>query len=323
MIDLDPKIATVLDQHTPRLNETGDWNQVLADARVGDYRSRTCEKPRRYGSKRVRAFVLAVVVAIAVSLTSVALLGGGPSVLDRASAAISVSPDQVLHERIAFTATGGGPLGNNKIGSNEIWIQGASPHRYRLLANRPGVDRRVSLFPAHYEQGGTLGSPARIEFYDSRTNTIQRGPFSQPGRLPFDPATAIRRSLASGHARVEGKRTVEGKPVIVIQLNSLVNDSVGWGVRAGGKGTATVLVNPRTYAPVQIAFHHVEGVSANLGTPYFHRGSNWAETSMTIIERFTAFKRLPATTANLRLTSLTAQHPTARIIVSTTPLPGG
>jgi hypothetical protein len=165
MIDLDPKIATVLDQQTPLPNETGDWNQVLADTRVVEYRSRACEKPRRYGSKRVRAFALAVVVAIAASLTSVALLGGGSSILDRANAAISVSPHQVLHEHIVFTATGGGLLGSKKIGTNEIWIQGAAPHRYRLLASRPGVDRRVSLFPAHYEQGGThVSRSPRIEF---------------------------------------------------------------------------------------------------------------------------------------------------------------
>jgi hypothetical protein len=226
----------------------------------------------------------------------------------------------VLHERIVFTAIGGGHRGINKIGSNEIWIQGAAPHQYRLLANRPGVDRGVFLFPAHYEQGGTLGSRSpRIEFYDFRTNTIQRGQVpAQTGTLPFDPATAIRSSLASGHAHEEGKRTLNGKPVIVIQLDSLVNDSNGWGVRAGGKGTATVLVNPRTYTPVQIEFHHLSGVSANLGTPYF-----LPDGSLTMIERFTAFERLPATTANQRLTSLRVQHPTARVIVSTTPMPGG
>jgi hypothetical protein len=319
MIDLDPKIATVLDQYTPLLNETGDWNQVLADAGVVEYRSRTREKPRRYGSKRVRAFVLAVVVAMAASLTSVALLGGSSSILDRASAAISISPDQVLHEHIVFIANG------HVLGSNEIWIQGAAPHQYRLLANRPGVDTRVSLIPARSEQGGTLDSRSpRIEVYDSRTNTIRRTQAGPTGTLPFDPATAIRSSLASGHAHVEGKRTVNGKPLIVIQLNSLVNDSTGWGVRAGGMGTATVLVNPRTYTPVQIAFHHVDGVSASLGTPYFHRGSDRARTSMTAIERFTVFERLPATTANLRLASLSAQHPTARrVTVSPASLFGG
>lgn len=318
MIDLDPTIATVLDQHTPpRLNETGDWSQVLADAGVVEYRSRTGEKTRRYGGRRVRAFVLAVVVALATSLTSVALLGGGSSILDRASAAISVSPDQVLHERIVFTG---------EIGSNELWIQGAAPSQYRLLANRPGDQSCISgPLWRDYEQGGALGArSSRTDLYDPRTNTIKRARFGPTGTLPFDPATAIRRSLASGHAHVEGKRTVNGKLVIVIQLDSLVNDGIGWGVRAGGEGTATVLVDPRTYTPVQIAFHHVDGVSANLGTPVFHTGSDWAGTSGTIIERFTVFERLPATTANLRLASLSAQHPTARrVIVSIPPSPCG
>jgi hypothetical protein len=326
MIDLDPKIAAVLDEHAPLLNETGDWNQVLADAGVVEHRSRTSEKPRRYGSKRVRAFVLAVVVAVAASLTGVAVLGGGSSILDRAGAAISVSRHQVLHERIVLTATGGGVLGTNRLVSIELWIQGAEPHQYRLLFNGPAVDPRVIVGPpAHYEQGGTLDSRSpRIEVYDPRTNTIRRTQAGPSGTLTFDPATAIRSALASGHAHGEGKRTVNGKPVIVIQLNSLVNDSTGWGVRAGGKGTATVLVNPRTYTPVQIAFHHVDGVSANLGIPFFHRGSDWAQTSMTMIERFTAFEQLPATTANLRLASLSAQHPTARrVTVSPGSLYGG
>jgi hypothetical protein len=316
MIDLDPTIATVLDQHTPPLDETGDWNQVLADAGVVEYRLRTSEK-RRFASTRVRAFVLAVAVAIAAGLTGVAFLGGGPSILERASAAISVSRHQVLHERIVFTFPTGGVRS-----SSELWIQGAAPHQYRLLFNGPGADPRVALIPAHYEQGGTLGSTSpRVEVYDPHTNTIrstQPGQAGPTGTLPFDPATAIRRSLASGHAHVDGRRTVNGKPVIVIQLDSLANDSNGWGVRAGGTGTATVLVDPRTYTPVQIAFHHVDGVSANLGIPYFHRGADYAETSMTVTERFTVFERLPATTANVRLTSLTAQHPTAHHVTVTT-----
>jgi hypothetical protein len=311
MIDLDAKIATVLDQHTPLLDETGDWKLVLADAGV-------VEKPRRHGGKRVRAFVLAVGVAIAAGVTSVVLLGGGSSILDRAGAAISVSPHQVLHEHIVFTFPG---VRNES--SIEIWIQGAAPHRYRLFFDGPGVDHRVIAGgpPAHYEQGGTLGSRSpRIEVYEPRTNTIRRAQAGSSGTLPFDPATAIRRALASGHAHVDGKRTVNGRPVIAIQLDSLDNDSTGWGVRPGGKGAATVLVDPRTYAPVQIAFHHVDGVSANLGIPYFHRGSDWAQTSMTVVEHFKTFERLPATTANLRLASLRAQHPTARVV---TVGPGG
>jgi hypothetical protein len=45
---------------------------------------------------------------------------------------------------------------------------------------------------------------------------------------------------------------------------------------------------------------------------------------MTIIERFTTFERLLATTANLRLASLRAQHPTARLVtVSSGSLFGG
>jgi hypothetical protein len=312
MIDLDPKIATVLDQHTPLLDETGDWSRVLADAGV--------VKPR-HASRRVRAFVLAVFVALVAGLTGVTLLGGGSSILDRAGAAISVSRHQVLHEHIVFTAPG-----SNKV-SIELWIQGAEPHQYRLLFDGPGVDPRVFVGrpPAHYEQGGTLGSRApRIEVYDPRTDTIRSTQAGPTGTLPFDPATAIRSALASGHAHVEGKRTVNGKPVIVIRLDSLVNDSTGWGVRPGGKGTATVLVNPSTYTPVQIAFHHVDGVSANLGIPFFHRGSDWVQTSTTIVERFTDFERLPATSANLRLASLGAQHPTARrVTVSSGSLFGG
>jgi hypothetical protein len=310
MIDLDPKITVLLDQHTPRINDEGDWSRVLRDADVTQPHGRPAHAWRR----RATALVAAAAVVAAGSLTGISLIGGSSSILERARAAVTVTSGQVLHERIVFS-----PRSGRAVGQAEVWVQGAAPHQYRLVSHAYAPGRGV---PAHSEQGGTLDTPIighryapTTDTYDARTNTINRLSFG-PLRagLPFDPATAIRDALASGKAHVDGNREIAGKRVIVIQLTSLASDGIGWGVKPGGTGTATVLVNTRTYTPIQIEFHHLSGASQLLGTPYFGG-------TLTLIERFQIFERIPGTAANLQLTSLSAQHPTAKCRINDTNQP--
>jgi hypothetical protein len=299
MIDIDPNIAELLDQHTPPLQEEGDWNHVLRDAGVLQPHKR-----RPVGGWRRRAALLVVAVAVvtAASLTGISLLGGSPSTLERARAAVTIGPSQVLHERVLFV-----PISGPAVGSAEMWVQGAAPYQYRLVSE-PAAHGRGA--PAHYEQGGLLDrNSLRTDTYQPRTNTIQRllG-FGESGFLPLDPATAIRNALSTKNAHVLGKRQVNGRTLIAIQLTSLASNDVGWGVETGGDGKATVLLDPSTDTPVQIQFDNLSSVTPLLGTPHFGG-------SFSLIERFTTFQRLPATTANLSLTSLTAQHPAARCVI--------
>jgi hypothetical protein len=303
MIDLDPKLAEILDQHTPPVDETGDWNHVLVDAGVVGHRSRANEKRRRRSWRPRRGPVMAVAVVATVCLVSVSLLSGDPSVVDRASAAVAIRADQVLHEKIVLSSNG------YVLGSNEIWIEGAAPNRYRVVATPAGGKGR-------YEQGGTLDARSpTTDKYDPRTNTINRSTYGPTGTLSFDPASAIRNGLGSGKVHVEGARTMQGKSVIAIQLNSLITDSVGWGVRGEVGATATLLVDPRTYAPVQITFRHLYAVSLLGGISF--TTTEWPDSParLTLVERFKLFERLPNSPAALRLTSLRARHPGARCLI--------
>ena len=56
---------------------------------------------------------------------------------------------------------------------------------------------------------------------------------------------------------------------------------------------------------MQIEFEHLSGL---FGTPFFGG-------KLTLVERSTAFRRLPATPANLRLTSVRALHPRAKCTI--------
>jgi hypothetical protein len=66
MIDLDPKLAEALDQHTPHVDEDGDWNQVLLDGGAA----------RRWAINRRRRHAL---VAAFAALAVTALIGVVPA----------------------------------------------------------------------------------------------------------------------------------------------------------------------------------------------------------------------------------------------------
>jgi hypothetical protein len=272
------------------------WQDVLQRAGEPTRQRRT---HGRCTSRPGRLLVLAAAVGAlsGASLLGFSFLGSDVSVLERARAAVTISSGQVLHARIVTTTMSGRVLG-----TTEEWIQGAPPHEYRVVFEARGESR--------VEQAGTLDQRAlHSDVYDARSNTIQRSErFGWSTRLPFDPAAAIRAALAERHAHVAGRRLVDGKLAVVVELTSLVSDGAGWAVGPGGTGKARVFVDPETFAPIEIEFENLSGLGAVFGTPEFGG-------ALRLIERFPIFQRLPATAGALRLTSLAAQHPGARCLL--------
>lgn len=123
-----------------------------------------------------------------------------------------------------------------------------------------------------------------VQYYDPRTNTIHTTP---PNAVPASPTAfaadeGLRERmldlLHSGEAREDGHVTVDGRDAIRVVASD---------------GKMTLVVDASTYEPIEWSWVSDEGVR---------------ETS-----RFRTYEWLPATTHNLALLSLTAQHPGATI----------
>jgi hypothetical protein len=112
--------------------------------------------------------------------------------------------------------------------------------------------------------------------YDSATNTIYERPDSTPPTAE-DPVSTIRGELANGHARLIGPVTVAGEPLYAMVLSNGV----------------TAYVDKVTYVPRYLDEPQRDGSSVRFDV--------------------VTYEHLAATADNLRLLSMTAAHPGARL----------
>jgi hypothetical protein len=117
------------------------------------------------------------------------------------------------------------------------------------------------------------------ELYDPAANTIYERPTSPPGPAPaqiVDPVAALRQQLESAVATVVGTTTINGSAAYEINFD---NGSRGYFDRA-------------TYYPIRYDSPDADGI---------------------VEVRFVTYEYLPATTDNMRLLDLGAQHPSAGV----------
>lgn len=221
----------------------------------------------------------ALAVALAVVLALVAPWSGGPSIVDRAAAAIVQGSDTVLHQRVEMTSTNlatGAALGRHTL---ELWLDGAAPHRYRAFFQPPFTSRTL-------EVGGSAAS-LHAAVYRPATNTFDTHSL-QLRITGVNALDVIRQALASGDAVPQGTTQLDGRRVLRILVHG-----------SGPKRTDEVYyVDPQTYDPVEI---DGQGFLVD-GAKRYH---------VSTVERFLTFEFLPRTAANLRLTDIRAMHPTA------------
>jgi hypothetical protein len=121
--------------------------------------------------------------------------------------------------------------------------------------------------------------------YDPASNTIQQHADSAPVAFD-DPLSQVRQELHNGRAQVLGSTTTGGVPTYKIRFatkDGFSSDSL------------VAYVDKRTYRPILLSDPQRNG---------------------TIVElHVVALEYLPRTAANLRLLSLTARHPGARVVV--------
>jgi hypothetical protein len=145
-----------------------------------------------------------------------------------------------------------------------------------VAGDRSAYASRVIKGPVGRE--GEAGDNGTTSFnYDPGTNTIIEQPDSSPS-TPIDPVSEVRQELASGQAQVAGTVVIGGSSLYKIDLP---NGLVGY-------------FDTNDYRP-----RYMDDPQRN--------GS-------VVRVRVATYEYLPMTASNRALLSVTAQHPTARIV---------
>jgi hypothetical protein len=250
------------------------------------------DRRRQHGRVVLRSAIsVAAVAAVALGVLG-AVPRTGPSVVERAAAALRASDGTILHTVLVGTLTGpDGPM-DLRI---ETW-QASSPPYGQLQIITAGGRR--------FEVAMTDGVG---QLYDPQTNTIYTGPLrpkdaqtvakaratkwktggAQAGAAGKKKGTIVAADdsyrakilglLESGKVHEDGRTTVDGRAAI-----RLVSDD----------GDVTLLVDADSYEPIE-----------------------WrvSEDGRTAVTSFPTYERLPATEANAALLDLRARHADATV----------
>lgn len=339
MKHLDDLVDESLNRLCPPQFEQADWQDVLTRLQTSPEAVPFTPTVRRSRSRWLLTPV-AVLAAASAALFVSAPWRDGPSVIAKASAAISAgSRTDVLHEQAQMTlllrrCTTSGPViilhcrklkkpRQLPIESIKLWVEGGTSQRsFRVITRVPtphGPNGKVYIPASPWGNAAATPSTAQVQIqeiggdlgpthvadalvYQRYSNTLIR--YTQkPTAISsdaFDPLALVRHALATGQAHVAANTTLHGRPVraIKVQLHNLDT----------GSGTATYYVDRTTYAPVEIVFHHADGLRFPY-TPVFDPG-----IPIDISVRFSEFRLMAATPATQSLTNIRAQHKNATIV---------
>jgi len=294
MTDRDVRLAQVLDRLTPPLPEyRHDWQDVLARAAQGR-RYRLTRSSRRLGvlALAVVAGVVGVVLGVTTPWKSAPRLIEA-NVVGRAEAALALPSGTVLHMKLEDSYSDGS--GQATRITTELWL--SHDGKFHGFVDDPTLGQRVEI-------GGTQDLRRSVE-YDPGANAIGPGLVGGTFYSFGDDVRVLRRQLARGVATAAGETTIGGRQVLRIRLKSVGLDC---------KPVVDYLfVDPKTYYPVEYRV-----------TDFGSRGGTKPPTNyyrIPAVRRFQTFERLPATAANLRLTSIEAMHPTAKVYPPVTTKP--
>jgi hypothetical protein len=320
----DRDIKDVLDRLVGSLDdEMGDWEEVIE--RLGELSQPVEERRggRRRGpwpERRLLLLAAAVLVTSLAALTIASPWQRGPSILDRAAAAIPApAANQVLHVSVVIRARlpcrlPKPPFTPSKLrhlrlcavkGRTAVWLDGAPPHRFRVFA--VGPDGRSD------EAGGSVGGTGGLGYHPSE-NVLDPVQFDfRVSHSDLDPGGFVRAALASGRGRLDGSATIRGRKVLRIRVTAH---------RFGREVTdALYFVDGRTYRPVRIVF--TPGYKTDLrGVPLtklalglsYGGGVSGVNLLTPLIFDFARYEYLPATANNRKLADIRAQHPHAKLL---------
>ena len=306
MIEVESQVAESFERLYPIPDVTADWDDVLGRS-ARPVRSPEPRGPGwRFGQRRPPRRVLifgAAAVAIALAALTVASpWRAGPTILDRAAAAIAApASGQILHERIALHS---GPFNPSAAVNVQIWLDSAPPHRFRVRFDRQPL----------VEAGGTVGGVGALS-YDFASDVLDPVALGfRVSQSDLDPVGFIRTALASGQAQPDGSTAIRGRKVLRIRVTSQL--------RGRRVPIALYYVDARTYEPVRITIPpgdfkpraSLHGLPLIFVTALPYGLPDSAGNHFTLIYDFAKYQQLEPTANNRKLTNIRAQHPHARIL---------
>jgi outer membrane lipoprotein-sorting protein len=284
-----------------------------------------------YGRTRRRAIratlVLAVVAAGALGLLSALTNGGGPSVVERAAAALQSSDDTILHFQMNAEQQNGD--GTSVSWHSETWQLLAAPYTRRQIEVGSDGSRAESM-----TQGDTN------ELFDDRTDTIYIAT-SQELRAANIPEITIvsarklekltggtRTSVAylvgKGGGRYKVFATAQGASRLRHELAQRRNDASGDAheefrsdiLKLLDSGQAQVTGHVDVDGRDAIRIASLDGKQVYLVDASTYDPIEWTTTGDGggVTLRFPVYEKLPADSTSLDLLSLRAQHPDAQVV---------
>jgi hypothetical protein len=287
---MDPMERLTAADPLPEAERLTDAERAEADALLARI---VAEEPKRASRPRRRwvPAVVATAAAIALALIVIDVVdqgAPGPSVVDRAVAAVSV--ENSIYHTVAVLTYG------HQHGYREGWF-GPRVTRQKLYAFRDGRRGKLLLEEVIRPRLTRAGRHRHVGIvFDAEHNLIQRIPMGGGGgESDFpeidpsrDPAAGLRELQREGRLRLVGSEEFEGRKVY-----RLVGDVAHQrGIRVN---RLVYLVDAETYHPVLL-----EWVFAQHGP-----------ARVRFTARFTTYERLPATAENHKLLKMDP-HPGAR-----------
>jgi outer membrane lipoprotein-sorting protein len=287
---------------------------------------RELRKTRRRRRTIRGAAVLAVVAAAALGLLSV-FGTGGPSVVERAAAALQVSDDSILH--YGFDATQQNGDGTIATWQQETWQLLVPPYTRRQIAIDSGAPRAESMSRGDLNElydasKDTIYSATSEELRAARmpdieivskskleqltgsttaTAVYEVGKGDAPYKVVATEAGArkLRQQISHPQGQTSGPLPAEFRSEILALLESGKVEVVGH-VEVDGRdaikleslsGKSTYIVDASTYDPIE-----------------------WTTTGTDggVALHFRAYDELPVDTESMRLLSLRDQHPNAQVV---------
>jgi hypothetical protein len=225
------------------------------------------------------AVAVAAVAVIALAVLSIVDVFGpdGPSIVEKAIAALDPGKDAIIHVKISGAESGA--AGYKASWTDESWTRTESPYTRRDILAFAGAPVMEIV----------QDSDGRMESYDTMTNTIHRPPqaegFEAVPAQPDPYRAMILELLNSGGAVVDGSDSLDGKAV------TRIASSIDYGSAADGTRYGTwYYIEPDTKNPVEWRMTRADRV-------------------VTI--HFDVYEQLPASEDNLKFLDLASQYPGA------------
>jgi outer membrane lipoprotein-sorting protein len=285
---------------------------------------------RRTRRRMIRATaVLAVVAAGALGLLSTLTSGGGPSVVERAAAALRASDDTILHYRLSAEQQNGD--GTSVSWHSETWQLRVAPYTRRQIQVGSDGIRAESLTQGDtnelYDVGAdTIYVATSEELRTANMPEIKIVSASKLARLTGNSDVTAAYLVRNGSAHPMVVATAKGAARLRKELTRERQQSTGaapeefrsdiLALLDSGQARATGHVNIDGRDAVRI--ESLDGKQVYLVDASTYDPIEWTTTGNRggVTLRFTVYEELPVDKASMELLSLETQHPGAQLVRS-------